>query len=453
MKKSIFTFIILALGIVMASCQENKNNDSAKAYAFNDEHWQIENTDGSSDSITIVPYQGRQSLALNPGQKAYLKSGTFKNFILEFYCNGQTPGLGFRVHDKKNYDYLYLRTFMSGKRDAIQYLPIHNGSLPWQLYNYPLYEGNATYPRREVATLPLSMEKELVGGKASDDLLTALKKAGVLFSEESFVDVPDGSPAYIYDPQSANALIFEKGGEGFAFLDVRTWIRIKVAVMEEKMSVYVDDMETPSFVVENLKRDPQAGGISLYSDFGNVYYSNFSITETKVQNTISPENNGKHISPNYLTEWRMSEMFIKDSVNFGQQVDSILKQRERFKTVEADMDGLINISRFYDDMDKTVVLTSRIVADASKEVILNFDYADHLVIFLNSEILFDEGMSFRPPPEKGTEGRVFVDDEQVTLKLSKGTNDLVFLLSGDNRQKFNWGYIAKLEDLSGISLK
>lgn len=454
MKINIYNFLICIIGVSLVSCQEqNKENKSAPEYAFNNSHWRVENPDGSADSLEIVDHQGRQSLFLEPGQKVILKEPEFKNFAVEFHCNGQVPGLGFRVQDPKNYEYLYLRMFMSGNRDALQYTPIHNGNLPWQLYNYPQYEGKATYPRRQLATIPLSMEDQLVNGKASDSLLTTLRNKGVVFSEESFVDIPDGSPAYIYDPQSGEALLFEKREDGIAFLDVRTWVHVKAKVLGNKMSVYVDDMDTPTFVVDDLKHDTRAGGISLYSNFGEVYFCGFSISEIKNSNTQSSDNDSRKISPNYITKWHMSEMFAKDSVNFLQQADSLLKHRDNFKEINADKDGLVNISRFHDDMEKTILLTSKVVSDSEKEVTLNFDYADHLVILLNSETLFDGGMNFRPPPEKGTEGRVFVDDERTTLKLRKGVNWLVFMLSGDNRQKYNWGCIAKLEHLDGISLE
>ncbi|WP_394750500.1 hypothetical protein [Spongiimicrobium salis] len=454
MKINIYNFLICIVGISLVSCHcQNKENNPVQEYAFNDSHWRIENPDGSVDSLEIVDYQGRQSILLEPGQKAFLKASEFKDFAVEFHCNGQVPGFGFRVRDPKNYEYLYLRMMMSGNRDALQYTPIHNGNLPWQLYNYPQYEGNATYPRMEVAKIPLSLEDQLVNGKASDSLLTALGKKGVVFSEESFVDVPDASPAYIYDPKSSEALLFEIKEDGIFFLDIRTWVHVKTEVLGNQMSVYINDMDTPTFVVEDLKHDAQAGAISLYSNFGEVYFSDFSISKLEGRNTQSTDNDAKQIAPNYIAQWRMSEMFAKDSVNYRQQADSLLKHRDKFKEIRADKDGLVNISRFYDDMDKTVVLTSKIVSDAEKEVILNFDYADHLVILLNSEILFDGGMNFRPPPEKGTEGRVFVQDEQTTLKLRKGSNCLAFMLSGDNRQKYNWGCTAKLENLDGISLE
>jgi len=454
MKASINIFLILGIGLFQFSYgQTNKQNNKAQEFPFTSENWIVENADGSTSEIKSLEYKGKQALQLEASQTAYLKDKEIKNFVIEFYCNGNFPGMGFRAIDNKNFEYLYLRVPMSTKRDALQYVPIFNGSLPWQLYNYPKYEGKATFPQEQVASLPLSFEGELIKGKASKKLLEAMAGVGISYSEESLIDFADETTQYIYDPQTKTGLLFEKSDDSIVFLDIRTWIHTKVEVLEDKMSVYIENMDAPTFVVENLKREPKEGTVSLISDFDQVHFSEFSISEIKPNGKQKNNPNGKSISPSYLTQWNVSEMFMKDSVNFVSQVDSLLKNKGKFKPIRADNDGLINISRFYDDMTKTVALTCDIRSDSDKTVKLNFDYADHLVIILNSKILFDTGMNFQPPPEKGEEGRVFVDDESVELNLKNGKNQLIFMLSADNRQKFNWGFIAKLEKLEGISVE
>jgi len=454
MKTRIHAFLILGVSIFQLSCaQEKVKNSIAQYFPFTKDNWTIKNADGIKSEIKTLEHKGKQALLLEASQTAYLKDKKFKNFEMEFYCNGNFPGLAFRVIDNKNFEYLYLRVPMSKKRDALQYIPIYNGSLPWQLYNYPNYEGNAEFPKEQVATLPLSYEKELVKGKVSERLLKGLEDEGISFSKESEIDIPDKTIQYIFDPQNKNVLLFEKSDNEIAFLDFRTWIHTKVEVLEDKMSVYIEDMETPTFVVDNLKRDSDEGGISLISDFDKVYFSDFSITPIKTSDEPKNNSDEKSISPNYLTEWNISEMFAKDSLNFVAQVDSLFEKKAKFKTIQADEDGLINISRFYGDMTKTVVLYCDIISDIDKTVTLNFDYADHLVILSDSQVLFDEGMNFKSPPEKGEEGRVFVEDEQIALNLLKGPNKLIFVLSADNRQKFNWGFIAKLESLDGIKIE
>ncbi|WP_424003588.1 hypothetical protein [Maribacter sp. IgM3_T14_3] len=454
MKSRAHLLVMLSICFVqLCYAQENKNNGKSLKVPFTEDNWSVANVDGSASEINILEYKGRQAILLEPSQKIYLKNQKIKNFQLEFYVNGQYPGLGFRVQDDINYEYLYLRVPMSNKEDALQYVPVYSGSLPWQLYNYPEYEGNAIFPREQVATLPSSFESDLTKGKASKKLIDALADKGVSFSEESILDFADATTQYIYDPQNKNALIIEKINQEIAFSDYRTWIHIKVKVWDNKMQVYVGDMSTPTFTVADLKRNAEKGLISLISDFDQVYFSNFSIKEIKPSKAPEQLENENLLSSQYLTKWKMSEMFTKDSINFISQIDSLLVNDSKFKPIEADVDGLINISRFYDDMTKTVALKCTITSDTTKTVNLNFDYADYLVIQLNSKTLFDKGMNFQPPIGKGKEGRVFVEDERIELELRKGTNELLFLLSADNRQKFNWGFIAKIKSLKGLSIE
>ncbi len=455
MKVDLNTILILCLSLFQFSCgQESLKNPKSQQFPFTAENWSIKNTDDTQSEIKTMIYKNRSALKLEASQKAYLKDKKFKNFTLEFYCNGLSgPGLGFRVQDPQNYEYLYLRLSLSDKKDALQYVPIHNGNLPWQLYNYPKYEGKATFPRKKVGIFPLSMKDELTEGKAGGKLLKMLAEKGFSFSEESLVAFGGETLKYIYDPQEMKALLFEETDNAILLLDVRTWIHVKVEVVEDKASFYIEDMGTPALIVENLKGNTAEGGISLISDGAGVYYADVSIKELQKQKETKRDISKEKLSDNYLTKWNVSEMFTKDSVNYVSQTDSLFHNKSKFKPIQADADGLLNISRFYDDMTKTVALTCRLVSDSDKTVKLNFDYADHLVILLNSAILFDKGMNFQPPPEKGEEGRVFVDDESVGLNLKKGENKLVFMLSADNRQKFNWGVISKLENMDGIRIE
>jgi len=445
---------ILVLGFfaLQFSCgQPEKKNNTTQEFPFTKENWKVENDDKTAAEIKTLDFKGKSSIKLEAGQKAYLQYKKFENFKLEFYCSALSgPGFGFRVQDPQNFEYLYLRLGLSGKKDALQYLPVHNGNLPWQLYNYPKYEGKANFPREKVATLIADLKDELVEGIASEKLRNFLLEKGYPFSEKSEVIVGNETMCYIFDPEEMKALLFEEIEDEIMILDPRTWIRIKVQVIGCSASFYIEDMKTPALVVENLKRNVAKGGISLIGDGAGVYFADISITELPVQKEPQSKLSKEKLSDKYLTKWGVSEMFTKDSVNFKNQIDSLFINKAIFKSIEADNDGLLNISTFYDDMTKTVALSCTLESEVDKKVKLNFDYADHLVILLNSGIIFDKGMNFSPPVGKGEEGRVFVEDESVQLDLKKGKNQLIFMLSADNRQKFNWGFVAKLESLEGI---
>lgn len=455
MRTSSLPILIFAILISALSCGQQGQTHNEKQYIpFRNSHWDVYDYKDSLLGIHVVTEEGKQALRLEPAQRALVKDRNFKNFQVEFWTKGLTPGIGFRIQDTKNFEYLYLRTAKGGYKDALQYVPVHDGNLPWQLYNYPKYEGKASFPRKQQTLLPISFKTDIVKGGAGENLLKALKSRGLVFSETSFIDFMEEDLPYIYDPETSKVLGIRFTEKGISFLEFKQWFQVKVMVVQDQMSVFIEDMDKPVFTVDHLKRDIVGGGISLISSFDPVLFSDFSITE--ISDTVKPRNMiGKDLShtKEFLKVWHTSQPFVKDSTNFNLQVDSILEHKKTFKTILADEDGLINISKYYDDMTKTVVLICNLVSDADRTVLMNFDYADHLVVLFDSKIRFDGGMDFRPPADKGVEGRVIVMDEQVPLELSQGSNELIFILSGDARQKFNWGFIVKLNTLEGISIE
>lgn len=455
MRTSNLAILLFANLISALSCgQQVQVNKENRHIPFSNSHWEVYDHKDSLLGVHLVTEGGKQAIRLEPGQRALVKDRNFKNFQVEFWTKGLTPGMGFRIQDAKNFEYLYLRVAKGGYKDALQYVPVHGGNLPWQLYNYPKYEGMASFPTEQQALLPVSFTSDIVKENASKNLLNALMNKGIVFSETSFVDFMEEDLAYLYDPETSNVLGIRFTEKGISFLEFKQWFQVRVMVVQDQMSVFIEDMYTPAFTVDHLKRDALGGGISLISSFDPVLFNDFSITE--ISDATKPRKvKGKDLSDTeeFLKAWHISQPFAKDSTNFKSQVDSILEHKETFKSILADEDGLINISKYYDDMTKTVVLTCNLVSDTDRAVLMNFDYADHLVVLLDSKIYFDGGMDFRPPADKGVEGRVIVTDEQVPLELKKGSNELVFMLSGDARQKFNWGFIAKLAHMEGISIE
>ncbi len=102
--------------------------------------------DNKPTAYADTMYKGKSSLKLD-GKKqsiALTKNMNIKNFRVEMDIAGEVmSGLGFRVANKHNYQFIYFRPQMGGKRDAIQYIPIYNGALSWVFYNYPTYETKA----------------------------------------------------------------------------------------------------------------------------------------------------------------------------------------------------------------------------------------------------------------------------------------------------------------------
>jgi len=110
---------------------------------FDDERWEI---DGAETEL--VDYLGQAALKIKGGS-ALLPDLDLENGLVEFdiAVTGERgfAGLVFRVQDKKNYEYFYIRPHQSGNPDSNQYQPVFNGSASWQLYHGPEYAAPTEY--------------------------------------------------------------------------------------------------------------------------------------------------------------------------------------------------------------------------------------------------------------------------------------------------------------------
>lgn len=107
--------------------------------------------------VTFQVRDGRQSLrlGLEPGQPpqggvASIKGLQFATGVVEFdmLITGEKDFTGpiFRQDDHGGGEIVYFRPHLNGKPDAIQYTPIVNGNLAWQIFTGPGFEAETIYP-------------------------------------------------------------------------------------------------------------------------------------------------------------------------------------------------------------------------------------------------------------------------------------------------------------------
>jgi len=108
--------------------------------------WTVYSENHERVALKDTTFQGKPSIKLD-GRKmavAFRNGLRYKNFRIECDIAGRVmSGIGFHAKDHQNYHFLYFRPGLGGTKEAIQYVPIYNGSLSWVLYNYPIYETSA----------------------------------------------------------------------------------------------------------------------------------------------------------------------------------------------------------------------------------------------------------------------------------------------------------------------
>jgi hypothetical protein len=110
--------------------------------------WTVYSENYEQRTLKDTVFLGKPGIKLD-GQKmaiAIKRGQRYKNFRIECDIAGRVmSGIGFRAKDQQNYHFLYFRHGAGGTQEAIQYIPVYNGSLSWVFYSYPRYEDKADF--------------------------------------------------------------------------------------------------------------------------------------------------------------------------------------------------------------------------------------------------------------------------------------------------------------------
>ena len=333
----------------------------------------------------VDEFQGRKCIFLNGGA-ASIKDFEMRDGVID--VDAATTGargffgIQFRI-EGKNGEWIYLRPHKSGLPDAIQYTPVLNTGLNWQIYSGPGFTAQIDIPRDVWFHLRL----ELIGAQARlfvgnmekpalviDDLKSGVQKGAVAlatltgasyfsnFTVRTTADVPWQRHL---PPMPPDAITHWQISPSLDAL--QRDLEQPLSQSEEKSMTWQDvEAEPPGLVVLYRYRDAPHPRVTFQSDFS-----------TRLQ-----------------------------------------------------------------PQPGTRVLYARTTIDSDSDQVrkLNIGYSDEVSVFLNGRILWRgrSPQSFRDP---GFLGIISSDDDAVYLPLKKGKNTLVLAVS---ELGGGWGFICRL---------
>jgi hypothetical protein len=346
--------------------------------------WELEGRASATE------YLGRKCLLLDGGAAAVkdfeMRDGVVDVDVATTAVRGFF-GIQFRIVDEgATAEWVYLRPHESGLADAIQYTPVLNTGLNWQIYNGPGFTGS--------------------------------------------VDIPKD-----------------------------TWFHLRLVVAGAQAKLYVEDMEKPALVMDDLKSGSQKGQVALAVLAGATYFSSFEVRTTP---DAAWERHLPAMPQGTLTRWSVSPSYDALGRNLERPLSASESESIRWQDVEAEPPGFVVLYRyreaphlrvsFANDFSKrlepqpgTKLVYARTRIDSGREQVkrLAIGYSDEVSVFLNGRILF-RGRSpqyFRDPRFLGI---VNAENDTVYLPLKKGANELVLALSEIGG---GWGFVCRLADL------
>jgi len=335
-------------------------------------------------------YLGRKSLMLDGGA-ATLKDFEMRDGVID--VDVATPatrgffGIQFRIAgDGANAEWVYLRQHKSGLPDALQYTPVLNTGLNWQLYNGTGFTGAVDIPKDVWFHLRL----EVVGAQAKLYVGDMAKPVLVMTDLKSDI---------------------QKGQVGLAALTGTTYFS------------NVEVRTTPDAPWQRHRPPMPAGTLTRWG-----LSPSYDALARNLERPLSPAEidairwqDVEAEPPGFVVINRYRES-PHPRVSFANDFSKRLDPQPGMKVVYA---------------------RTRIDSDRDQVRKLYIGYSDDVSVFLNGNILYRgrSAQNFRDP---GFLGIVNAENDAVYLPLKKGSNDLVLAVS---ELGGGWGFVCRLLDV------
>ena len=335
-------------------------------------------------------YQGRKCLFLDGGAAA-LNDFEMRDGVVD--VDVATPasrgffGIQFRIaNDGANAEWVYLRQHKSGLPDALQYTPVLNTGLNWQIYNGPGFTGAVDIPKDVWFHLRL----EVVGAQAKLYVKDMEKPALVMNDLKSGVQ------------KGQVALAVLTGATYFSNFEIRT---------------------TPDATWERHLPPMPPGTLTKWS-----LSPSYDALERNLERPLPP-------SEIDVIRWQDVEAEPPGFVVINRYRESP-HPRVSFAN---------DFSKRMEPQPGMKVVYGRTSIDSDRDQVrkLYIGYSDDVSVFLNGKILFRgrSAQNFRDP---GFLGIVNPENDAVYLPLKKGSNELMLAVS---ELGGGWGFICRLADL------
>ena len=338
----------------------------------------------------VDEYQGRKSLYLNGGG-ATLKDLELQDGVVD--VDVATPanrgffGIQFRIApDNANAEWIYLRQHKSGKADAMQYTPILNTGLNWQLYNGPGFTGAVDIPK----DVWFHMRLEITGAQAK--LFVKDMNRPVLVVNDLKTGVQKGRVA----------LAVLTGATYFSNFEVRAAAPAPWERRPPPMPVGTLTKWSLSPAYDVLARDLERPLPASERD-------------TIKWQEVEAEAPGLVVINRYRDSPHPRVTFAND---FSKRLDP--------------QPGM-----------KVVYARTEIVSQRDEVKKLYLGYSDDVSVFLNGKILYRgrSAQNFRDPDFLGI---VNPENDSIYLPLRKGRNELMLAVS---ELGGGWGFICRIEEM------
>ncbi len=229
------------------------------------------------------------------------------------------------------------------------------------------------------------------------------------------------------------------------------WTHIKILFAGDQAEMYIGDMNRPVLFVDGLKRRVEAGGVGVSAaEYAPAHFANFSFTTMDTPPILGHPRKPEPAPAGVISAWDVSDLLRERSLDGKPTLGPEDLKGRSWTRLETESSGLANLARVQGiNVFKNTALVRRVlVSDREQIKRLDFGFSDRVRVYLNRRLLYsgDDTYGSRDYRFLGSIGYF----DALYLPLKKGENELLMAVSEDLG---GWGVQARLEDLTGLTLK
>jgi len=241
-------------------------------------------------------------------------------------------------------------------------------------------------------------------------------------------------------------------GEGYAtphHYRFQEWMHVKLVIANRQMEVYIDNMNVPVLHAFELKREPAAGFVGVYTFVKDAYFANFTYRSLENPAIKSAPKSFPVVEEGTITQWQVSNAFGNKQLENQTELSKDFERRLSWQTLESESSGTVNLAQVSEVSDETNTVISKFTVDSEQKQIkpLQIGYSDMVTVFVNGTAIYGGQRNFRSRDYRylGTIGYY----DTIYLPLNKGENDIWFAVT---ENMGGWGVRARFPTSENISL-
>ena len=274
-------------------------------------------------------------------------------------------------------------------------------------------------------------------------------------------DCPAANDCIQYAPITHGLMQWDiyHGFQGPAPVSEKGWNHVRIVLAGSRMRVFVNREAVPSLEVDRLQGLSDHGGIALK---GPAVYANLRLKPGETEGLADAAAGRSPISdPRIVKNWLVSAPTVAPVDR--DPVITDMPGAGDWKTVIAEADGLVNLSRELGSTPAPSLAWLQTRVDAAQEgkKTVRLGWARDVWVFLDGRLVYRGKNPYYPADQRlEPDGRLSPDNATITLALHKGINQIV-LAVGNRWQTYQgvvkaspygWGAMMAYCDLSALRI-